>query len=146
MWHYILLTFDSQRLSAPFYYYPSAGPKASIDSRWPPSSDSISMFQKSVHFKIRWSPASVLLLLYFTYLLTYYISTNDRQIHQQQGDRPTVICNNAHEEQPLSIPLPSCSSWLPKAELSPLHPYTLLSAGIIKYVNIALDLFHDMMT
>ena len=36
------------------------GPRASIDSRWPPSSDSTLMFQKRVLFKTRWSPTSAL--------------------------------------------------------------------------------------
>ena len=36
------------------------GSRASVDSRWPPSSDSTLMFQKRVNFKIRWSPTSAL--------------------------------------------------------------------------------------
>ena len=56
---YILLTFDSQHLSAPFINIRMPGPRASLDSRWPSSSDSTLMFQKRVHFKTRWSPTSV---------------------------------------------------------------------------------------
>ena len=60
MWHYNLLTFDCQRLSAPFINIFLPGPRASIDSRWPPSSDSTLVFQKKVHLQTtRWSPTSV---------------------------------------------------------------------------------------
>ena len=45
---------------APFYYIRLPGLRASIDSIWPPSSDSTLMFQKRVHFKPRWSRTSLL--------------------------------------------------------------------------------------
>ena len=87
MWHYILLPFDSQRLSAHFFInIRLPGPRASIDSRWPPSSDSTLMFQKK---------GSIL----DKTVTDKCISANDMRIHQLKGDRPTFINNNIHAEQ-----------------------------------------------
>ena len=48
--YFILLTFDSQHLSAPFFInIRLPGPRASIDPRWP-SSDSTLMLQKKGPF------------------------------------------------------------------------------------------------
>ena len=87
MWHYILLPFDSQRLSAHFFInIRLPGPRASIDSRWPSSSDSTLMFQKK---------GSIL----DKTVTDKCISANHMRIHQLKGDRPTFINNNINAEQ-----------------------------------------------
>ena len=95
MWHDILLTFDTQRLSARFHQYPSA---------W---SESINRFKMAtiVRFELDVSEkgpfldkTSVLVQMICKYT-DKCISANDMQIYQQKGDMPTIICNNIHAEQ-----------------------------------------------
>ena len=92
MWHYIFLTFDSQRM---FINSRLPGPRASIDSRWPPSSDSILMFQKRVHFKTRWSPKTVLVQMICKFLNKKEICLPLYAIISIQNKPNTFLCHPA---------------------------------------------------